>query len=164
MRASFASIATAGALAVLSVAALPAAADRKSAPDDAYAYIVSPAHGQTVPQTFTVIFGLEGFGVAPAGVERDNTGHHHLLINVDELPPMDRPLPATDNIVHFGAGQTQTTLRLEPGKHTLQLLMGDHTHTPHYPSVKSQKITITVRPDPTPAPSDERKGSPLKLF
>ncbi len=142
-----------------------ALADRASSPEGAQAYIVSPAHGQTVSQTFTVQFGLEGMGVAPAGVERSKTGHHHLLIDVEELPPMDKPLPASENIVHFGGGQTQTTLRLEPGKHTLQLLLGDHTHTPHYPSVKSQKITITVRPDPVPEKEeDSSKGSLPKLF
>jgi len=142
-----------------------ALADRASSPEGAQAYIVSPAHGQTVSQTFTVQFGLEGMGVAPAGVERSKTGHHHLLIDVEELPPMDKPLPASENIVHFGGGQTQTTLRLEPGKHTLQLLLGDHMHTPHYPSVKSQKITITVRPDPVPEKEeDSSKGSLPKLF
>ncbi len=150
------------AAALFSSAAL---ADRASSPEGAQAYIISPAHGQTVSQTFTVQFGLEGMGVAPAGVERSKTGHHHLLIDVEELPPLDKPLPATDNIVHFGAGQTQTTLLLEPGKHTLQLLLGDHTHTPHYPSVKSQKITINVRPDPVPEKEDDSSKSGLpKLF
>ncbi len=142
-----------------------AVADRKSSPEGAYAYIISPADGQTVSQTVLVQFGLDGMGVAPAGVERTSTGHHHLLIDVEELPPMDKPLPASDNIIHFGGGQTQTTLRLEPGKHTLQLLLGDETHTPHYPSVKSQKITINVRPDPVPEKDDKEGKSGLpKLF
>lgn len=142
-----------------------AQADRTSSPEGANAYIISPADGQTVGQTVTIQFGLEGMGVAPAGVERSKTGHHHLLIDVEELPPMDRPLPASDNIIHFGGGQTQATIRLEPGKHTLQLLLGDHTHTPHYPSVKSQKITINVRPDPVPEKdADAEKGGLPKLF
>lgn len=140
-------------------------ADRASSPEGAYAYIISPANGQTVNQTVIVQFGLEGMGVAPAGVERSNTGHHHLLIDLDELPPMDRPLPANEHIKHFGGGQTQTTLRLEPGKHTLQLVLGDQTHTPHYPVVKSQKITINVRPDPAPKKDEEgSKGGLPKLF
>ena len=85
-------------------------------------------------------------GVAPAGIKFDNSGHHHLLI--DSAPPseMGIPLPATDKIVHFGKGQTETTLNLSPGKHTLQLLFADLNHIPHSPPVLSQKITITVKP------------------
>ena len=93
-----------------------------------------------------VQFGLKGMGVAPAGIKFDNSGHHHLLI--DSAPPseMGIPLPATDKIVHFGKGQTETTLNLSPGKHTLQLLFADLNHIPHSPPVLSQKITITVKP------------------
>lgn len=142
-----------------------ALADRTSSPEGANAYIISPADGQTVGQTVAIQFGLENMGVAPAGVERSKTGHHHLLIDVEELPPMDRPLPASDNIIHFGGGQTQVTVRLEPGKHTLQLVLGDHTHTPHYPSVKSKKITINVRPDPVAEKDTDAEKSGLpKLF
>jgi hypothetical protein len=83
-------------------------------------------------------------GVAPAGVKADNTGHHHLLIDVDTLPPDDQPLPATDQIRHFGGGQTETMLDLPPGRHTLQLVLGDASHVPHDPPVRSQRITITV--------------------
>lgn len=108
------------------------------------AYIVSPAAGATVPSTFTVQFGLHGMGVAPAGVKRSGTGHHHLLIDVAELPPLDKPLPATDKIRHFGGGQTEVTLTLAPGTHTLQLVMGDHGHVPHDPPVVSERITIHV--------------------
>ena len=85
------------------------------------------------------------FGVAPAGVRKDNTGHHHLLVDAD-LPPMDEPIPNDKNHIHFGKGQTETFLELPPGKHTLQLLMGDSEHIPHDPPIMSKKITITVRP------------------
>jgi hypothetical protein len=83
-------------------------------------------------------------GVAPAGVEAGNTGHHHLLINVETPPPEGQPLPATDEIRHFGLGQTETELELEPGQYTLQLVLGDHLHIPHQPPVRSMPITITV--------------------
>lgn len=128
--------------------ATPALADshRNPAPDDARAYIISPADGATVSNPVTIIFGLEGMGVAPAGAEWDNTGHHHLLINTDPNSlNMDDPLPATDQIVHFGGGQTQVTKDLPAGTHTLQLLLGDWTHVPHDPPVMSDVITITVK-------------------
>jgi hypothetical protein len=110
----------------------------------AQVYIISPQNGETVPQTFTVRFGLSGMGVAPAGVERAGTGHHHLLIDVETLPDLDKPLPATDQILHFGGGQTETELTLTPGTHTLQLLMGNYMHVPHDQPVLSEKITIKV--------------------
>jgi len=122
--------------------AAPAA--RTPAPASAEAYIQSPADGAEVRSPFVVRFGLRGMGVAPAGVTNANTGHHHLLIDVDTLPPDNLPLPATDQIRHFGAGQTETELDLPPGTHTLQLVLGDATHTPHDPPVRSAKITITV--------------------
>ena len=84
-------------------------------------------------------------GVAPAGVEHDNTGHHHLLIDVDELPDMSAAIPADDNHRHFGGGQTQVTLELPPGEHTLQILLGDWQHLPHDPPIVSEPITITVQ-------------------
>ncbi|MGP9833062.1 DUF4399 domain-containing protein [Marinobacter sp. NSM] len=114
------------------------------APDGAAVYFVTPLDGQTVGSPVTVRFGLEGLGVAPAGVEREKTGHHHLLVNVDDLPPMDKPIPADERHIHFGGGQTQTTLELEPGEYTLQLLVGDHLHIPREPPVMSEKITVTV--------------------
>jgi hypothetical protein len=117
---------------------------RTPAPEDAEAYIQSPAGGAEVTSPFTVRFGLRGLGVAPAGVELPNTGHHHLLIDVDDMPAFDRPLPATEQVVHFGLGQTQTELTLPPGEHTLQLLLGDWLHRPHEPPVVSERITITV--------------------
>lgn len=107
-------------------------------------YFVAPLDGQTVKSPFKVRFGLQNMGVAPAGVAQENTGHHHLLINMDELPDMSKPLPATDNLRHFGGGQTETILELKPGRHTLQLLLGDFAHRPHAEPVLSKKITITV--------------------
>ncbi|AMX02771.1 DUF4399 domain-containing protein [Microbulbifer thermotolerans] len=114
------------------------------APADAKVYIISPKDGEKVGTTFTVKFGLSGMGVAPAGVDREKTGHHHLLIDVDELPDMTKPLPASENIIHFGGGQTETEVTLPPGKHTLQLVLGNHLHIPHKPLVISKKITVTV--------------------
>ncbi len=108
------------------------------------AYLIEPVDGQRLPRTFRVVFGLSGMGVAPAGVERENTGHHHLLIDMSELPDLDKPLPATEHIRHFGGGQTEATITLEPGTHTLQLLLGDHAHIPHQPPVISEKITVIV--------------------
>ncbi|WP_247895001.1 DUF4399 domain-containing protein [Azospirillum brasilense] len=118
---------------------------RTAAPKDAYLYIGWPNDGEVVRGRFKVWFGLRNFGVAPAGVRRDNTGHHHLLVDAD-LPPMDEPLPNNRNYIHFGKGQTETYLELPPGRHTLQLLMGDAEHIPHEPPILSKKITITVRP------------------
>ncbi|SHG04003.1 protein of unknown function [Microbulbifer donghaiensis] len=115
------------------------------APADAKVYFISPKNGETVPQTFTVKFGLSGMGVAPAGVERDKTGHHHLLIDVKEMPDMTKPLPATENIIHFGGGQTETEITLPPGKHTLQLVLGNYLHIPFKKSVMSEKITVEVQ-------------------
>ena len=93
----------------------------------------------------TVRFGLSGMGVTPAGHAAENTGHHHILIDLVELPSMDLPLPKSEQVVHFGGGQTETVLELAPGTHTLQLLLGNHLHVPHKPPVMSEKITITVR-------------------
>ena len=107
-------------------------------------YFITPQDGDVVSGEFTIQFGLRGMGVAPAGVEKDKTGHHHLLIDVDALPPMDAPLPKSEQVRHFGGGQTETSLTLLPGKHTLQLVLGDYAHTPHEAPVISKKITITV--------------------
>lgn len=138
-------------LAIPMLVLLPAIApaqglERTSAPADARVYLISPNDGETVTSPVTIRFGLEGMGVAPAGVDQEHTGHHHLLINVDDSnrPPMDRPLPTSDNVVHFGGGQTEVSIELEPGEHTLQLLLGDFRHVPHDPAVMSEKITITV--------------------
>lgn len=108
------------------------------------AYIVSPKDGETVTSPVTVIFGLEGFGVAPAGTAREKTGHHHLIIDAP-LPDLNQPIPANDNYKHFGGGQTQVSVPLAPGTHTLQLLLGDHAHVPHDPPLYSEVITVNVR-------------------
>ncbi|MEH6490866.1 DUF4399 domain-containing protein [Halopseudomonas sp.] len=108
------------------------------------AFIISPADGATVSSPVTVQFGLSGMGVAPAGVERAGTGHHHLLVDAQSVPVAGQPIPADDNHRHFGGGQTQVSLDLPPGEHTLQLIMGDQNHVPLQPSVTSDKITITV--------------------
>ena len=113
------------------------------APESANVYIISPTDGATVSSTFTVTFGLKDMGVSPAGIEKKNTGHHHLLIDKDSLPAFDKPMGG--DVKHFGGGQTQTTLTLPKGKHTLQLILGDHHHIPHKPAVVSKKITITVK-------------------
>lgn len=115
------------------------------APEDARVYFISPVGGEIIAGPVTVRFGLENMGVSPAGHEAPNSGHHHLLIDLDVLPPLDQPLPKNANVVHFGGGQTETTLELPPGEHSLQLLLGDHSHIPHDPPVMSQRITITVQ-------------------
>ncbi|WP_417580813.1 DUF4399 domain-containing protein [Nitrincola sp.] len=114
------------------------------ADDEKKLYIISPADGETLSNPVTVHFGLKGMGVAPAGADFPNTGHHHLLIDVDTLPAMDMPVPADEQHLHFGGGQTQVTLELEPGEHTLQLLLGDKMHVPHAEPMVSDKITIQV--------------------
>jgi len=118
---------------------------RSTAPAEARVFFVEPSDGATVSSPLTVRFGLEGMDVVPAGTEKPDSGHHHLLIDLEELPAMDFPLPATEQIVHFGGGHTETTLELPPGEHTLQLVLGDHFHIPHNPPVMSEKITITVQ-------------------
>lgn len=116
------------------------------APNNAYLYIGWPNDGEVVSSSrpIRVWFGLRNMGVAPKGVDIANTGHHHLLIDTD-LPPFDEEIPSDRQHVHFGAGQTETTIDLPPGKHTLQLLMGDSKHIPHDPPIFSKKITIIVK-------------------
>jgi len=116
---------------------------RTPAPKGVEVYFISPKDGETLKSPVTVRFGLRGMGVAPAGVAMENTGHHHLLIDA-ALPPLDQPIPADANHVHFGKGQTEATIALTPGRHTLQLLLGDHLHVPHDPAVASKPVTITV--------------------
>ncbi len=115
-------------------------------PVGAEPYIISPTDGATVKSPFTVVFGLKGMGVAPAGIEKAKTGHHHLLI--DTAAPsgedLDYAIAADAQHVHFGGGQTETTIELAPGKHTLQLMMGDAHHVPHNPPLLSKIITVTV--------------------
>jgi hypothetical protein len=111
---------------------------------DASVYIISPADGDTVSSPLRVVFGLRGMGVAPAGTDKANTGHHYLIIDTD-LPAANAPVPADAKHIHFGGGQTEVEVELTPGTHTLQLLLGDQNHIPHNPPVYSEKITITVK-------------------
>ena len=114
-----------------------------TSPQGATVYIISPIDGAVVSDTFIVRFGLRGMGVAPAGTAVANTGHHHLLMDTEILPPLDQPL--LDQVQHFGLGQTEASIMLEPGEHTLQLILGDKFHTPHDPPVVGEPITITVQ-------------------
>ena len=133
--------------ALLAATSVVCAQERTPSPAGAEVYIISPKDGARVPAGKVLVqFGLRGMGIAPAGVKFDNTGHHHLLIDTDVPADLSKPLPASEKIVHFGKGQTETTLTLAPGKHTLQLLFADLNHIPHSPPVVSKKITITVEP------------------
>ena len=111
--------------------------------DNASVYFISPSDEESISGKVKVRFGLENFGVAPAGAQILNTGHHHLIIDAD-LPPLNLPIPADKNHVHFGKGQTEVDIDLSKGVHTLQLLLGDFRHIPHYPPIYSKKIQITV--------------------
>ncbi|GGA52123.1 DUF4399 domain-containing protein [Dyella nitratireducens] len=137
----FALLAAAGSTFAVDAPALPVT----KAPAGAEVYIISPQDGATVPQTFTVRFGLKGMGVAPAGVTHEKTGHHHLLVDVKELPPAGQPIPNDKQHVHFGGGQTETTLTLTPGTHTLQLDLGDANHIPFDPPLVSKVVTVHVK-------------------
>lgn len=117
---------------------------REPSPAGAEVYIVSPKDGAKVKSPVTVVFGLKGMGIAPAGIKFDNTGHHHLLVDSEVPADLSLPLAANEHSLHFGKGQTETSLTLPPGKHTLQLVLADYLHTPHDPAVISKKITITV--------------------
>ena len=123
----------------------PAQAQRTPAPANAAVYIVWPPNGAVIDGgRFWLRMGLRNMGVAPKGVNMPNVGHHHVLIDT-ELPAMDQQIPNDRNHVHFGAGETEARIELPPGKHTLQLLLGDQNHVPHDPPIFSNRITITVR-------------------
>ncbi|MHC6227938.1 DUF4399 domain-containing protein [Pseudomonas sp. X10] len=158
MKSLFSRAAVAGLLMGASV--LASAADglkSQEPPKGAKVFIVSPANGATVDKTFTVTFGIEGMELKPAGDATPHTGHHHLLVDVDKEPAQDQvlptsllpennqPLPAGPQVLHFGKAQTEVTLTLTPGEHTLQLVLGDMYHVPFKPSVESEKITVTVK-------------------
>lgn len=117
---------------------------RSPAPEGASVSFAELKDGDVVPKSFTVKFRVTGMKVRPAGTQLENSGHHHLLIDVDELPPMNLPLPNNESVYHFGKGQKSAVLTLPPGEHTLQLLFADYIHIPHDPPVMSEKITITV--------------------
>src|SRR4051812_20457020 len=119
-------------------------------------YFVDLKNGQTVPTKFTVHFGLKGMGVAPAGSDKELSGHHHLLIDT-EVPPLDQPIPSDFNHLHFGAGQTEAEVTLTPGDHTLQLLLGDKNHIPNSPPLMSERIKVRVV-EATATPSASAAG------
>jgi len=112
-------------------------------PEGAHVYFIAPQDGQTVSNPVLIQFGLKGMGVAPAGINAPNTGHHHLLVNTP-LPAAGQPIPTDEKHLHFGLGQTETTLVLPTGQHELQILLGDHAHIPHQPMIASDPITIIV--------------------
>ena len=122
-----------------------AQAELRPMPENARVYILWPPDGAVIRGGFWLRMGLSGAGVAPAGIARPNTGHHHLLVDT-ELPPLDQEIPNDRNHLHFGLGQTEARLELPPGRHTLQLLLGDENHVPHRPPLYSQRITVTVTP------------------
>lgn len=121
----------------------PAGLPRSEGVSGASVYFITPENGATVSNPVEVEFGISGMRVVPAGVKEPHSGHHHLLIDT-QLPPLDQPIPADENHIHFGDGSTSTQITLEPGQHELLLLLGDHLHIPHNPPVTSQTITITV--------------------
>ena len=125
--------------AATAAAALP----RTPSPEGARVFFVAPADGATVSNPVRIEFGIEGMSVVPAGDTTEHSGHHHLIVDAD-LPDPGMPIPADRNHIHFGDGSTSTELTLEPGEHTLQLILGDHLHIPHEPPVTSDPITITV--------------------
>ena len=118
---------------------------KRDAPEGAEVYFIEPADQAVVSPSFRVVFGLREMGVAPAGVDIPATGHHHLLINQRKNVNFDHPLPSTEQVIHFGKGQTETVLELPPGEHTLQLLMGNFVHIPHVQPVSSKRITVNVK-------------------
>ena len=120
------------------------AVEKSSAPGRAMLYIISPQDGDTVSSPVKVIFGLNGMGIAPAGIKMKNTGHHHLLIDLAQLPDLNIPIPSDEHHKHFGKGQTEALIELDKGEHTLQLILGDHMHVPHEPPIISKKIRIKV--------------------
>jgi len=128
------------ALALCAPCGIAIAAD---SPQGAKVYFISPQDGARVRSPLVVRFGLNGMGVAPAGIEMVNTGHHHLIIDAP-LPDLTATIPTDEQHRHFGGGQTETEITLAPGVHTLQLVLGDHLHVPHHPPLVSDKITITV--------------------
>ncbi|GAB4196020.1 MAG: DUF4399 domain-containing protein [Wenzhouxiangellaceae bacterium] len=132
------------AIVLLSLCCQALAQEASSRPQNAALYIISPHSGEVVNSPVRVRFGLSGMGIAPAGIQLADTGHHHLLVDLEELPDLNQPLPATAQIIHFGKGQTETEVDLPPGRHTLRLMLGDYLHRPHDPPLYSPEVTIEV--------------------
>ncbi len=126
------------------VATAAHAQDASKSAADAKVMILEPANGATVSSPVTIKFGLKGMDVSPAGTEKANAGHHHLLINTKLADPKVG-IPADDKHKHYGKGQTEDVVTLPAGTHTLQLVLADHNHVPHSPIVQSEVITITVK-------------------
>ncbi len=122
----------------------PAALPKSPSPDGARVFFITPADGDTVSNPVRIEFGIEGMSVVAAGVSETHSGHHHLIIDADLPENLGMPIPADENYIHFGDASTSTEVTLEPGQHTLRLLLGDHLHIPHDPPVTSDVITITV--------------------
>ena len=134
-------------LLIAAVAGIPALAHSETAaPPGASVYIISPKDGDTISSPFKVQFGLTGMGVAPAGVEKPKTGHHHLIIDAKLSPEeLKQPIASDPKHLHFGGGQTEAMVTLPPGQHTLQLVLGDWSHVPFDPPIMSPVITVTVK-------------------
>ncbi|MES2870055.1 MAG: DUF4399 domain-containing protein [Pseudomonadota bacterium] len=145
MKALLSRVALASMLMGASVMATAAGLESEPAPKGAEVFIVAPEDGATVDQTFTVKFGIKGMPLAPITEATPHAGHHHLLIDVDQLPAENAPIPADANHIHFGKAQTETQVTLPPGKHTLQLILGNQVHVPFKPSIVSKKITVNVK-------------------
>jgi len=133
-------------LASFTISSVSYAADKPAhSHTKAKVFIIEPKNGATVPTTFTVKFGATGVEIAPAGTDKPNSGHHHLLIDTETLPDLHSPLPASPTLIHFGKAQTETQITLTPGKHTLQLVLGDYMHVPGDHPLISKKITVNVQ-------------------
>tara|TARA_Y100000817_G_scaffold233776_1_gene186107 strand:- start:128 stop:535 length:408 start_codon:yes stop_codon:yes gene_type:complete len=111
---------------------------------DKAVFFISPSDGEVVTSPVAIKFGVIGMEIVPAGIDKPESGHHHLLVNVSELPNMNMPIPADKNHLHFGKGQTEVAIDLPKGKHTLQLLLGNYLHIPHSSPLISKKIVIIV--------------------
>ena len=132
-------------LTALALMSMPALAGGTPSPEGAKVYFIGLEDGASISSPVTIRFGLSGMGVAPAGIQQDNTGHHHLIINeAIEGDELNQPIPADDNHIHFGGGQTEVTLELAAGTYTMQLVLGDWVHIPHDAPVMSERITVTV--------------------
>jgi len=137
-------VVAAAAVSLLGAGCGPEGPKRTPAAPGAKVTILEPKNGAEVTSPVTVKFGIEGMELAPAGTEKAMSGHHHVLIDA-ELADVNSPIPADDHHKHFGKGQTEAALDLKPGKHTLQLVLGDYNHIPHDPVVQSDVITIIVK-------------------